>query len=200
MSVMHATDETAYQQFAWVGRDLYQAQMVSSHGGNLSIRRGDRLIIKRSGAMLGHLQPADLIETGVLEDDENTPRCSTELIVHRAIYQATPAQAVVHAHPRTTVALSLSRETIVPLDSEGGVLLGPVQVVAVERPSGSPEVAQAVAEALERAPIVVVRSHGSFATGDTLEQAFQRTSILEESCQIIWKAELLSAGHRRSSP
>ncbi|MGD1992414.1 MAG: aldolase [Anaerolineae bacterium] len=197
MNAMHTTDQTVYQQFAWVGRDLYQAQMVSSHGGNLSIRRGNRLVIKRSGAMLAHLQPEDLIETGISQDDENTPLCSTELIVHRAIYRATPAKAVVHAHPRTAVALSLTRETISPLDSEGGTLLGPVAVVAVERPSGSPEVARAVAEALETGPIVVVRSHGSFAIGDALEKALQLTSILEESCQIIWKTELLEARRRQ---
>jgi L-fuculose-phosphate aldolase len=193
---MPKIDKPTYQQFAWVGSDLHQAQLVSSHGGNLSIRRGDRLIIKRSGAMLGHLQPADLLETGIFEDDENTPHCSTELIVHRAIYQATSAKAIVHAHPRTAVAISLTRESIVPLDSEGGFMLERVPVVAVEYPSGSPEVAQAVADALEDGPIVVVRSHGSFAIGDTLERAFQRTSVLEESCQIIWKAELL----RSNSP
>ena len=197
MGAMSTTDETVYQQFAWVGQDLHRAQLVSSHGGNLSVRRGDRLIIKRSGALLGHLQPADLIETGLFEDDANTPHCSTELIVHRAIYRATPTQAIVHAHPRTAVALSLTRETIVPLDSEGGVLLGPVPVVAVEHPSGSPEVAQGVADALTKGPIVFVRRHGSFAIGDTLERAYQLTSVLEESCQIIWKTELLRAGRSR---
>jgi L-fuculose-phosphate aldolase len=193
MVTMTIVDGVLFRACEQVGRDLYRAGLVSSHGGNLSICRGDRLVIKRRGAMLGRLHPEDLIETGLAQDDENAPHCSTELIVHRAIYQATRSGAVVHAHPRTAVALSLRRETIVPLDTEGRAVLGAVPVVAVERPSGSPEVARAVADRLRTHPIVVVRGHGSFAAGQTLEQAFQHTSILEESCQIIWMAELLEA-------
>ncbi len=187
------TEPTLYHQFRAVGRDLHLAGLISSHGGNLSVRLGqERLLIKRRGRMLGHRQPDDLIETGLFSDDENTPLCSSELIVHRAIYRATPAQAVVHAHPRTAVALSLHRETIVPLDSEGEFLLGHVPVIIVDRPAGSPEVAQAVAEALRDHSIVVVRRHGSFAIGPSLERAWQLTSVLEESCEIIWKAKLLA--------
>ena len=186
------TIEEYYPIFRDVGHDLYRADMISSHGGNLSVRGGDRLIIKHRSTMLGRMQPQDLVETGIFQDDENTPRASSELIVHRAIYRATPAMAVVHAHPRTTVALSFSRNEIVPLDSEGGYILGTVPVVSVANPSGSQEVAEAVAETLATSPIVVVRSHGSFAIGETLEQAFQLTSILEESCEIIWKTELLN--------
>ncbi|MBN1179006.1 MAG: aldolase [Anaerolineae bacterium] len=186
--------DSLFQMCCDVGQDLYRANMISSHGGNISVRAGERLIIKRRGTMMGHFEPQHLVETGIFEDDANTPLASSELIVHRAIYRATPAQAVVHAHPRTTVALSFSRSEIVPIDSEGAAILGPVPVVAVDVPSGSPEVAQAVAEALATHPIVVVRSHGSFATGETLEQAFQRTSILEESSEIIWKTELLKKG------
>ncbi len=185
------TDTLFYRQFRDVGRDLYRSGLVSSHGGNISVRLGERLLIKRRGVMLSRLRPSDLIETGLFQDDENTPLCSTELIVHRAIYRATPALAVVHAHPRAAVALSFSRDEIVPLDSEGGAVLGRVPVVAVARPSGSPELAQAVARALQQHPIVLVRSHGSFAAGETLEQAFQRTSVLEESCEIVWRVEVM---------
>jgi L-fuculose-phosphate aldolase len=54
-------DERIYQMFRDIGRDLYTANMISSHGGNLSVRLGDHLIIKRRGAMLGQLKPHDLI-------------------------------------------------------------------------------------------------------------------------------------------
>ena len=77
------------------------------------LRFGDRVIIKRRGAMLGRLKPHDLIETGLDKNDSGVALASTELIVHRAIYQATPALAVVHAHPRTAIAFSLSRDEIV---------------------------------------------------------------------------------------
>jgi L-fuculose-phosphate aldolase len=184
-------DELVYRQFRDVGHDLFLCGLISSHGGNLSVRVGDRLVIKRRGTMLGRLRLADLVETGLFEDDEGTPLASTELIVHRAIYRTTSALAVVHAHPRITVALSLFRDEIIPLDSEGGLLLGRVPVVTARVPSGSPEVAEAVAQALAKQPVVVVRRHGSFAIGQTLEEAFQRTAVLEEACEIIWRAALL---------
>jgi L-fuculose-phosphate aldolase len=182
-------DQRLYEQFRDIGRDMYVDRLISSHGGNLSVRFGDRVIVKRRGAMLGRLKPHDLIETGLQKNDSGVALASTELIVHRAIYQATPALAVVHAHPRTAVAFSLSRDEIVPIDNEGSYLLKKVPVVAVEMASGSPQMARAIAEALQEYKIVMLRGHGSFATGQTLDEAFQWTSALEECCQIILAAE-----------
>ncbi len=58
-------DERILRQFQEIGRDLYVAGLVSSHGGNMSVRFGDRLLIKRRGAMLGRLKEGDLVETGL---------------------------------------------------------------------------------------------------------------------------------------
>ncbi len=184
-------DQRLYEQFRDIGRDMYVDRLVSSHGGNLSVRFGDRVIIKRRGAMLGRLKPHDLVETGLEKNDSNVALASTELIVHRAVYQATPALAVAHAHPRTAMALSLSRDEIVPLDNEGSYLLKKIPVVAVEMASGSPQMARVIAEALQEYKIVLLRGHGSFATGQTLDEAFQWTSVLEECCQIILAAKLV---------
>ncbi len=183
-------DQRLYEQFRDIGRDMYVDRLVSSHGGNLSVRFGDRVIIKRRGAMLGRLKPHDLVETGLEKNDSNVALASTELIVHRAVYQATPALAVAHAHPRTAMALSLSRDEIVPLDNEGSYLLKKIPVVAVEMASGSPQMARVIAEALQEYKIVLLRGHGSFATGQTLDEGFQSTSVLEECCQIILATKL----------
>jgi L-fuculose-phosphate aldolase len=66
-----------------------------------------------------------------------------------------------------------------------------VPVVAVELASGSPQMAHTIAEALQEYKIVMLRGHGSFATGQTLDEAFQWTSALEECCQIILAAKLI---------
>ena len=178
-------DERIYEQFRDIGRDMYVDRLISSHGGNLSMRYGDRVIIKRRGAMLGRLKPHDLIETGLDKNDSGVALASTEMIVHRAIYKATPALAVVHAHPRTAIAFSLSRDEIVPIDNEGSYLLKKVPVISVEMASGSKQMAEAVAKALQEYKVIMLRGHGSFATGQTLDEAFQWTSALEECCQII---------------
>ncbi|HEY5730547.1 MAG TPA: aldolase [Anaerolineales bacterium] len=180
-------DERIYEMFREIGHDMYVANMISSHGGNLSIRLGDRVIIKRRGAMLGNLKKHDLIETGLEKNDSGVTLASTELLVHRAIYMNTPALAICHCHPRTAIAFSLSRDEIVPVDNEASYLLKKVPVISEEFASGTPEMAKKVASALENYKIIMLRGHGSFATGQTLDEAFQWSSTLEESCQItLW--------------
>jgi L-fuculose-phosphate aldolase len=178
-------DPRVYEMFRDIGRDMYLHNLISSHGGNISVRFGDRVVIKRRGAMLGNLKPHDLIETGLEKNDSGVALASTELIVHRAIYKATPALAVVHAHPRRAIAFSLSRDEIIPIDNEGSYLLKKVPVVAVEFASGSRQMAETIAEALMSYKIVMMRGHGSFSTGQTLDEAFQWTDALEEVCEII---------------
>ena len=173
-------DERIIQQFVGIGRDLWDAQMVSSHGGNLSMRVGDRVVIKRRGAALGRLQPHDLIDTGLEKNDSGVTLASTELLVHRTIYLKTPALAICHCHPRTAIAFSLTRDEIIPIDNEASYLLKKVPVIWEEFASGTPEMANHLAAALETYKIVMLRGHGSFATGQTLEEALFWSSTLEE--------------------
>jgi len=180
-----------YEEFRDIGRDIYLAQLTSSHGGNMSVRVGNHLVIKRRGAQLGRLKQEDLVLTGIDVKDSGIARSSSELIVHRTIYQRTSALAVIHCHPRTAIALSLSREEIIPLDVEGSYLLHKVPVVAAEFASGSPEMADLIANALREYKIVMLRGHGCFSTGQTLEEAFHWVSCLEESSDIILETHLL---------
>lgn len=172
------------RSFVETGRDVFLAGLISSHGGNLSVREGDRIVITRRGSMLGRLGPEDLVMTGMepCPDDE---RCSRELVVHREVYRRTDARAVAHAHPVHATARSFRAEAIVPEDSEGRYVLGEVPVVTAAETIGSAEAAVLVAAALQEHPVVVLRTHGAFARGETLEEAFYRISVLEASAHIL---------------
>lgn len=185
-------DKRIYEMFREIGRDLYSANMISSHGGNMSIRLGDRLIIKRRGAMLGILKEHDLIETRLDKNDSGVALASTELLVHRAVYLNTPALAIVHCHPRTAVAYSLSRDELIPIDNEASYLLKKIPVVTEEFASGTPVMANKVANALKNYKIIMLRGHGSFAIGQTLDEAFHWSSTLEESCLIELAAKIIN--------
>jgi len=178
-------DKRIYEMFREIGEDLYTAQMISSHGGNLSIRLGDRVIIKRRGAQLGRLKPHDLIETRLDKNDSGVALASTELLVHRTIYLNTPALAICHCHPRTAVAFSLSRDEIVPIDNEASYLLKKIPIITEEFASGTPQMANKVAEALMNYKVIMLRGHGTFATGQTLDEAFFWSSTVEEAAQIM---------------
>src|SRR5690606_27294601 len=103
-----------------------------------------------------------------------------------------PALAIIHCHPRTAIALSLSRDEIVPIDNEASYLLKKVPVVAEEFASGTIEMSNTVADALRQYKIIMLRGHGSFAIGQTLEEAFHLSSTLEEACQIAVWAKIIN--------
>ncbi|MCX8006961.1 MAG: class II aldolase/adducin family protein [Coriobacteriia bacterium] len=170
--------------FIETGRDIFLSGLISSHGGNLSVRAGELIVITRRGSMLGRLKAADLVVTGMepCADDE---ACSRELVVHREIYRRTDARAVVHAHPVHAVARSMRADAIVPVDSEGSYVVGEVPVVQASETIGSAEAAALLGEALQERPVAVLRSHGAFAKGATLEEAFYHVSVLEASARIL---------------
>jgi L-fuculose-phosphate aldolase len=175
-----------YREFARIGADLWMSGAVSSHGGNMSARDGDQVFITRTGSMLGHLGSEDVIETTLTDTgDPRDALCSVELVVHRAIYSATDARAIVHAHTIHTIVRSLVEDRIVPLDSESLLRLQDVPVVSAEQLVGSPEAGALLAAALKDRSVAVLRSHGPFAVGASLEDAFMAISCLEASCEII---------------
>jgi L-fuculose-phosphate aldolase len=180
-------------QFQNVGRSLFVRGLVSSQSGNLSIRMGDRLIITRRGSNLGSLQEKDLIETGINRNDRSTPMASVELPVHRAIYQQTQARAIVHAHPTHAVALSMSLKEISSPHLENFCALGKVPVIgwdAEVKPGG---LADLIADTLKELRIVVVYGHGSFATGQLLDEAYNSTTGLEEASEILCLMKAMQA-------
>ena len=174
------------KDFQLVGRDLFLTGLNNSHSGNLSVRCADRMVITRKGAMLGCLEEKDLIETALGGNDSNTHLASTEINVHRAIFQNTAALAIVHAHPVYSVGLSFLADEIIPADAEGAYLLDKTPVLDAKFAIGSPEVEEKLPALLKKHKIAVVRGHGTFAAGHTLEEAYHWTSCLENVCRIIY--------------
>ena len=172
------------------GRVLWEEGLVTSHGGNLSVRQGDSVFITRTGTKLGFLKKTDFVKVpiGVNKFDA----ASSELIVHMAIYEHTTFKAVVHAHPKSAVALSFSLKEIVPLDFEGKLIFERCPVIDVSIPHASSELAGAVVECMKNGNrIVCVKGHGTFAASDNLEEALFLTSSLEFSaCLLILNSKL----------
>lgn len=171
-----------------VGRDLAARGLITSHGGNLSVRRpAGGALITATGAMLGRLDAARLVAITPEGErvHEGAAAPSSNTAIHLAIYAAHPrAQAVLHAHGPHIVARSLAMDSdsLHPANFEAHLVLGsgiPVlTVVDHEAPA-------AVARALASCPIVVVRGHGTFAMASDLWQALSYTTVLEEAAQIL---------------
>lgn len=176
------------KDFQIFGRDLFLSGINNSHSGNISYcsRPAGPVTITRSGAMLGHIGINDLVETGLAPNSITDKTASRELIVHRAIYEASRHNAIIHSHPPSAIALSLKTGLIRPIDAEGSYYFpGGIKVIDAQTAVASPEVASKVAPLLVTEKIVVVRGHGSFAAGASLEECFLYTTVLESICKAI---------------
>jgi len=178
-------------QFQAVGQALFTQGLVSSQGGNLSVKLGEHLVITHRGSTLGSIQEGDLVETGINKNNRATPLASIELEVHRCIYQNTSALAVVHAHPPYAVALSFMEKEIVPCDVEGQALLSRVPILGTEMGAKTGELAGEIARLLSEYRVVLVRGHGTFAVSQLLEEAYCYTVALEQSCRLLYLLKAL---------
>lgn len=173
-----------------VGRDLYLRGLVSTRGGNLSVRADDALLITRTGAPLGRLTGSDIIEVPVEGPSEVDDQASSDLVVHRAIYRLSDAGAVAHGHGVFATTLSFAGP-ITPVDHEGKLLLGEVPVFEETDPRTT--MADQMGAALSSgARVVAARGHGTYAAGETIEAAAQWTTAVEMSARIL--IELRGAG------
>ncbi len=166
------------REFQEVGRDLYQLALVTSHGGNLSVREQPGMWITGTGTMLGRLAERHI--SRVFPDGRSEgPQPSSDTVLHHTIYAVTGANAVVHAHPRHAIALSFETDKFVPGDFEGQLHLTDVPVVAA-----GPRQSEQIAALLESRLVVLLRGHGAYARGKTLWEALHWLTALEESAQI----------------
>ncbi len=174
-------DSRILTEFQKTGRALAEAGLTTGESGNLSLRQGKSLFITTHGSNLSRLGENDVTATGIYADDENTPLASSELAVHRAIYMATDAKAIVHAHPAHAVALTLA-DTRSKSISQRPVIGHNLEIV----PGALHD---EIAAALKKCPLVVVRGHGTFAIGDSFEAALGLSIAFEDGCQGLCKSK-----------
>ena len=166
-------------EFLNIGTRLHQEGLVSSVFGNLSRRVEGGFEITPTGSFLD----APARPVFVSDDGVAGVGASSEYRVHLQVYRRTDAAAIVHAHPPYAVALSLSRDTIIPADSEGKMLLPEIPVVDGE--PGTDLLAEHIGAALVSSPLVIARGHGTFARADTLVGGYILTAAAEHAVRIL---------------
>ncbi len=179
-----ARKSEAWKEIGKFGKKLFDKGYMVSHSGNISVRCGDKMYIKRRGAPADEITAEDVIEVDLFEEDSSIVLSSSETMIHRSIYLNTSALAVVHAHPPYSIVCSLIFDEIIPMDAEGDYVLRRVPVLVVKEVSGSKELDEKVCEGLRHYKGVVVRGHGTFAAAKLLEEAYHITCMIEASAQI----------------
>jgi L-fuculose-phosphate aldolase len=183
--------ETERAHIVAAGRRLAEGRLVIGTAGNLSVRVGDHLVVTGSGTDLGDLTSARLTVVdldGTVLDGDLAP--TSELPLHLAIYRATDAAAIAHAHSPSSIAVGATHDVLPPVHY-ATVPLGGVIRVAEYATFGTPELAANVLAALAGRSAALMRNHGSVAHGASIEQACERLETVEWLAEVYRRAAAL---------
>jgi L-fuculose-phosphate aldolase len=163
-------------------RLLRQYGNNDSHSGNASVRDGDRFWVTPTGACADTLTADDLIEC--LVHGECGEGASLDAPLHQQVYQQNrQTAAVLHSHGPYSVAVTLDGRDFEPVDFEGQLYFPRVRVISISYDEYVEKAPAAVAATLAEQRITVVRGHGVYACGETLNLAYKWTCSLELSAK-----------------
>lgn len=186
---------TLREEVATTARRMISSGLVKGTSGNVSARTPENdVLVTPSGLDYAELGPEDLVLVdlaGNLLDGSWKP--STETPMHTGIYRARPeVHGIVHTHSRYSTTLACLGWPIPPvhymltvLSDEGRVPLAPYTLYGTE------ELARHAAETLgERHTACLLQNHGTITVGDSPDQAYARTEILEEMAELYYRARV----------
>jgi len=180
-----------------IAKRLYERNMNAALGGNVSIRQGDEILITAAGINKGFMTEEHVV---VVDLDGNVLRgsCkpSSEGKMHYEIYKRrSDVHAIIHAHPPFAVGFALAHREI-PDDilPEATIVLGRVSCLPYVTPS-TIDLAREVAQGLVHHNAAFMANHGAITLGATLEEAYNRMELLEQTCMSIVYASILGGVH-----
>ena len=183
------------EEVARIARQMISSGLVTGTSGNVSARTPEgNVLITPSGLDYGQLEPDDVVlvdlEKNVLE---GALEPSSETPMHTGIYRARPqVDAVVHTHSRFATTLACLGLEIPPvhymlttLSQDGRIPLAPYATYGTE------ELAGYASESLgESRNACLLQNHGTITVGESAEEAFSRTVVLEEMAEVYYRARL----------
>lgn len=170
-------------------RQLRQHGLNDSHSGNASVRLGNgEFAVTQTGACADTIETNNLIIcdiNGALAENS-----SLDAGIHQYAYQKlSDCNALLHAHNPYTTALTLKSDTFNPVDFEGKLYFGELDIIECEQDNYLSVMPQRIIECLKHQPIAIVRSHGVYAAADSLMLAYKWLCSIEQSAKIAWLAK-----------
>jgi L-fuculose-phosphate aldolase len=165
-----------------LGRQVVATGLVVAAGGNIGAATGrrDRVLVTPRGWSLTELEPDDLC----VVDDDGRPvtgdhEPTTEVGLHLAALAARPDAVVsIHLHPPVATLLHALGIPIRRITTDHAFYVRSLGEVPFLAP-GSPELAEAVAGALDGTDTVLLRHHGCVVVADSFDLALSRAANLE---------------------
>jgi len=172
-----------------VVQELYEGQVITATGGNVSVRipgSDNEVWITPSRLFKGDLHPDVMVRINLdgksLDTGARSP--SSEWCMHTQILEKKPqANAVIHAHAPNATILANCGLPFLPISTEAA-FFGNIPRVPFLMP-GTPELAEAVAAAMNDDWAVLMINHGIVVAGRTLRRAADMVEIIERTAEVI---------------
>ena len=181
--------DALYQEFMKAAHRAGNEHLMLCSSGNMSWRIGDKVMISGTGSWLPTIQKEKIAVLN-LEDGTsvNGVKPSMENGFHLGVLRNRPdANVVLHFQSEyaTTVACMKNKPTNFNVTAEVPCHVGKeIPVIPYYRP-GSPELAQAVVEALKDHDSCLLTNHGQVVCGKDFNSAFEKAMFFEMACHII---------------
>ncbi|MFT4294478.1 MAG: L-ribulose-5-phosphate 4-epimerase [Micropruina sp.] len=168
---------------------LAKAGLVAWTGGNLSARDAENgvIVIKPSGVLYSEMTPDDMVVVdydGRIVEGQRGPSSDTQS--HLGIYaHRSDVFSVVHTHSRYATAFAAVGQPIpcclTAIADEFG---GPVPCGGYA-PIGGDAIGKEVVAKIGRSPAILMRQHGVFTIGPTINKALQAAIMVEDVAHTV---------------
>ncbi len=178
--------QRAKEEIIRYSRLIWERGYAHANAGNISARTTDgSIIITPADSIKGELAADELIvldNAGEVKYVKGNP--SSERYMHAGLYMNNKINAVIHAHPPSTVGYSFFKEAIdlSPVPEAGFI---PFVAMIPYLSPGSRELSDTVSENAGDRGILVLKKHGVVAFGDTLKECFFYIDRLEYCVKIM---------------
>ncbi len=184
------------QDICEIGRRIYNRQFAAANDGNITVRVSENeFLCTPTLHCKGFLKPDDIALIDITGKQlAGRKKRSSEALLHLEIYkQRDDVRSVVHCHPPHATAFAIAREPIPQcILPEVEVFLGDVPITKYETPGGQ-AFADTILPFVDRTNVIILANHGTVSYGESVEQAYWWTEILDSYCRMLMLARQL--GH-----
>jgi L-ribulose-5-phosphate 4-epimerase len=180
-------------------RTLAREGLVKGSQGNASERIGAVMLIKPSGASCAQTKFACSV---LLQDGDVREKCtpSTDAPAHRALYNAIPEiKGVVHTHSPYATAWASAGWAIPCVTTGQSDAFGGDIPISGFCEIGGEEIGREIVRMWEhdqRRTAFLIRGHGVFTIGRTLDAAVKSAVMVEHCAHVTWLAQQMRGLYR----
>ena len=193
-----SNEKRARKELVRYCRKTYEKGWVPGFDGNISMRLDEKsILITPSGVSKELVGPSELVRISMSGDMIcKGKRPSIETNMHLAVYNNSDMNAVFHVHSPNAVSHALAR---VNIDTRYAPFayyhLGEVGYVPYYASGGQELHREVVSFIKNKHKVILLESHGVMVLGQSMQDAFAKTDLLESYAGMLIKTKSLGGAH-----